>query len=47
LTSGVSGRDPATLIAVTGLMIVVACLACLVPAARAIRLDPVATLRVE
>jgi predicted permease len=47
LTSGVSSRDPATLIAVTGLMTVVTCLACLVPAARAIRLDPVAALRVE
>ena len=47
LTSGVSSRDPATLIAVTGLMTVAACLACLVPAARAIRLDPVAALRME
>jgi len=47
LTSGVSSRDPATLIAVTGLMTVVACLACLVPAVRAIRLDPVVALRVE
>jgi putative ABC transport system permease protein len=47
LTSGVSSRDPATLIAVTGLMTGVACLACVVPAARAIRLDPVAALRVE
>jgi putative ABC transport system permease protein len=47
LTSGVSSRDPATLIAVTGLMTVAACLACLVPAARAIRLNPVAALRVE
>jgi ABC-type antimicrobial peptide transport system permease subunit len=47
LDSGVSSRDPATLIAVTGLMIVAVCLACLVPAARAIRLDPVTALRVE
>jgi ABC-type antimicrobial peptide transport system permease subunit len=47
LTSGVSSRDPATLITVTGLMSVAACLACLVPAARAIRLDPVAALRME
>jgi predicted permease len=47
LDSGVSSRDPATLIAVTGLMTVAVCLACLVPAARAIRLDPVTALRVE
>jgi putative ABC transport system permease protein len=47
LTSGVSSRDPVTLIAVTGLMTVSACLACVVPAVRAIRLDPVVALRVE
>jgi predicted permease len=47
LVPGVGGRDPATLIAVTALMTVVACVACLVPAARAIRLDPVAALRME
>jgi ABC-type antimicrobial peptide transport system permease subunit len=47
LTSGVSSRDPATLIAVTALMAVVACLACLAPAVRAIRLEPVVALRVE
>jgi predicted permease len=47
LTSGVSGRDPVTLITVTALMIVAACLACLLPAARAIRLNPVAALRME
>jgi putative ABC transport system permease protein len=47
LTSGMSSRDPATLIAVTGLMTVVACLTCLVPAVRAVRLDPVVALRVE
>jgi hypothetical protein len=41
LLSGVDSRDPATLIAVTTL------LACLVPATRAIRVDPVATLRAE
>ena len=47
LTSGVSGRDPVTLIAVTALMTVAACLACVLPAARAIRLNPVAALRRE
>jgi ABC-type antimicrobial peptide transport system permease subunit len=47
LMSGVSSRDPATLIAVTMLMVVVSCVACLIPAARAIRLDAVAALRAE
>jgi ABC-type lipoprotein release transport system permease subunit len=47
LTSGVSSLDPATLIVVTGLTTVVTCLACLAPAVRAIRLDPVIALRVE
>jgi ABC-type antimicrobial peptide transport system permease subunit len=47
LTSGVSSHDPATLIVVTGLTTVVTCLACLAPAVRAIRLDPVIALRVE
>jgi ABC-type lipoprotein release transport system permease subunit len=47
LLSGVDSRDPATLIAVTTLLTAVACVACLVPATRAIRVDPVATLRAE
>ena len=47
LISGVSSRDPATLIVVTALMIGVACAACLVPAARALRVDAVAGLRAE
>lgn len=44
---GVSARDPVTLIGIPVLMAVVTFVACLVPAARAVRLDPVAALRVE
>ena len=45
--AGVSGRDPVTLIGVPVLMIAVALVACLIPAMRAMRLDPVTTLRLE
>ena len=45
--AGVSGRDPVTLIGVPVLMIVVTLVACLVPAVRAMRLDPVTALRLE
>lgn len=41
----VSATDPATLAAVTALVIAVALIACLVPARRAMRLDPIAALR--
>ncbi|MPY91455.1 MAG: FtsX-like permease family protein [Luteitalea sp.] len=41
----VSATDPATLAAVTALVIAVALIASLLPARRAMRLDPVATLR--
>jgi predicted permease len=44
---GVSSRDPLTLVGVPALMIVVAFAACIVPARRAMRLDPVAALRAE
>jgi putative ABC transport system permease protein len=40
-----SATDPATLAAVTALVIAVALVACLVPARRAMRLDPIAALR--
>jgi hypothetical protein len=44
---GVSSRDPITLIGVPALMVVISLVACFVPAARAMRLDPVAALRLE
>ena len=42
-----SARDPLTLIAITALLIVVSVVACLWPARRATRLDPVSALRYE
>ena len=43
----VSAYDPATLAAIAGVAAMVALMACLVPALRAIRLDPVNALRAE
>jgi putative ABC transport system permease protein len=42
-----SATDPATLLGTAGLLVVVSIAACLWPARRATRLDPVATLRCE
>jgi ABC-type lipoprotein release transport system permease subunit len=44
---GVRGRDPGTLAAVSGLIVVVSLAACLIPARRAARMDPTAALRNE
>ena len=47
LIYGVSATDPATFAAVIALLALVALLACLIPAARATRIDPVVALRAE
>jgi putative ABC transport system permease protein len=44
---GISAMDPVTLFAVAGLLAVVGLSACLLPARRAMRLDPAAVLRYE
>ena len=44
---GVSLRDPVVLVAVNALMIAVATVACYVPARRAMRVDPIESLRYE
>jgi len=47
IMGGVSGSDPATLTAVPALLVVVAFAACLIPARRAMRVNPVEALRSE
>jgi ABC-type antimicrobial peptide transport system permease subunit len=45
LVFGTSPRDPATMVAISALLALVAMCACFIPARRAVRLNPVAALR--
>ena len=47
LLFGVSARDPSTFVAVLAILLLVAAAACLVPALRAMRIDPITALRHE
>ena len=44
---GLTGTDPATFVMVAGGLVLVSLLACLMPASRAARLDPMTALRLE
>lgn len=44
---GISAQDPATFLAMMGLLGLTALTACVIPALRALRVDPLTALRVE
>jgi ABC-type antimicrobial peptide transport system permease subunit len=44
---GVKPADPGTFLAAAALVLVIACLACCIPARRAMRVDPIIALRYE
>jgi putative ABC transport system permease protein len=46
-SAGVTAADPKSLLVVAAMLVVLAVLACAVPARRAIRMDPIATIRQE
>jgi ABC-type antimicrobial peptide transport system permease subunit len=47
LLYGVTPRDPLTFAAVAGVFLIVSAAACLIPARRAMRVDPISTLRAD